>query len=341
MKRIESQAMVKGEGICPLVSVILPVYNGATYLKNAIESTLQQTYENIEIIIINDGSTDDSALIIQQFQDSRIRFFDLPNQGLAATLNWAIERAKGDYIARQDQDDICLPQRFEKQVAFLNDHADCGMVGSWASIVEGDRESGRVHCHPSENAILQFDLLFDNPFVHSSMMIRRAVFETVGLYCTERSRQPPEDYELWSRIARCYPVANIPEILLIYREVPQSMSRTGENPFRSRIMKISRENIAHHLGRDPSDEIISDLVSLVHRDETAPCRFSFREYSNFVRAASERIVKVTGSDSCGLRTRTSGFLVNLRHHYFMRRYGRVLGALLRFGDRAMRRMKIS
>ena len=209
----------------PLVSVIFPVYNGAAYLREAIESILAQTYSNFELIIINDGSKDDSAMIIEQFRDPRIRFYSQVNQGLAATLNRAIGLTQGEYVARQDQDDISLPQRFEKQVAFLQTHPDHGMVGTWAEIWEGDKKTPRMHKHPAETAALKFALLFDNQFVHSSMMICRKVFDKVGLYSIDKTRQPPEDYELWSRVVREFEVANIPEPLVVYREMPGSMSR--------------------------------------------------------------------------------------------------------------------
>ena len=234
----------------PELSVLLPVYNGASHLREAIESILSQTYADFELIVIDDGSTDDSLSILEEYADSRIRVFSHTNRGLAASLNRAIGLAKGRYVARQDQDDVSLPQRFEKQVRFLKEHPTAGMVGTWARILAGNAETGRVHRHPSDNATLKFALMFDNPFVHSSMMIRKSVFDSVGVYTTDPSRQPPEDYELWSRIARAFDVANIPEVLHIYREVPKSMSRDHANPFLDRVVNISAENIARVLGRE-------------------------------------------------------------------------------------------
>lgn len=247
----------------PLVSVLLPVYNGETYLAEAIGSILHQTYGHFELIIINDGSTDGSALIIQKFNDTRIRYYEQANQGLAAALNRAVSLASGEYLARQDADDMAFPQRFEKQVAFLEDHPRHGMVGTWAAIWEETKETTRVHKHPADSMNLKFDLLFDNPFVHSSVMIRKAVFEQVGLYAAARERQP-EDYELWSRVARQFEVANIPEILQVYREVGGSICRTGINPFLDRVVNLSSENLAWWLGRTNPDRHIIDLSALVH-----------------------------------------------------------------------------
>ena len=248
----------------PLVSILLPVYNGAEYLAAAIESILSQTYRNFELIIIDDGSSDDSAKIIREFKDPRIRVYHQENQGLAATLNRAIKLAKGEYLARQDQDDFSLPQRLEKQIMFLEAHRHHGMVGGWAEIWVGNTRSERIHRHPSENHHLQFDLLFDNPFVHSSMMLRRSVFETVGLYSTDKARQPPEDYELWSRVARHFAVANIPEVLLVYREVFGSMSRAGATPFLDRVINISVENLLWVTGKPSPDSHVTDVAALNH-----------------------------------------------------------------------------
>ncbi|MHB8171618.1 MAG: glycosyltransferase family 2 protein, partial [Thermincolia bacterium] len=258
----------------PLVSVILPVFNGAAYLEEAMESILSQTYEKFEFIIINDGSTDNTASIIKKFNDSRIRAYHQKNQGLANTLNRAVKLAAGEYLARQDSDDISLPQRFEKQVEFLESHLEYGMVGTWAEIWQENRKTNRTHKHPTDSAVLRFDLLFDNPFVHSSVMIRRNVFEKVGFYSAEKVRQP-EDYELWSRVAREFEVANIPEILHIYREVQGSICRISENPFLARVVNLSIENLTWFTGKAHPDQKTIDLAALIHgayhRVSPKPC----------------------------------------------------------------------
>lgn len=247
----------------PLISVILPVYNGLPYLEEAIKSVLSQSCRDFELIIINDGSRDDSAAVIERIIDRRIRFYQQENRGLAATLNRAISLAKGKYIARQDQDDISLQYRFEKQVAFLDAHPDVGMVGTGAEIWVGNKRSDRLLVHPADNASIKFGMLFDNRFVHSSVMIRRSVFEDTGGYTEDATRQPPEDYELWSRVMRKYKLANLPEVLLKYREVEGSMSRTGANPFLPNLIKISAENIAWASGHpvDSSDVIAISKLS--------------------------------------------------------------------------------
>ena len=192
----------------PVVSVVLPVHNGADLVSDAIKSILDQTYRDFELIAINDGSTkDNTAAVLDQVAataaDARLRIVHLErNRGLAATLNHGIALARGRYIARPHHDDISLPRRLAAQVAYLEAHPQCGLVGTRAEIRGRNGPGGRYHDHPTDNATLQFDLLTNNPFVHSSVMIRRSALDAVGVYATSADRQPPEDFEMWSRIAR-------------------------------------------------------------------------------------------------------------------------------------------
>src|SRR5688572_15659262 len=238
----------------PAVSVVLPVYNCPRYVGDAIESVLSQTFSDLELIVIDDGSTDETPSVLGRFAGmARVTLLAHANRGLAGTLNRGIELARGRYIARQDQDDFCHPKRLERQVAYLDDQPHCALVGTWAEIWSENQPTGRQHRHPSDTASLKYQLLLNNPFVHSSVMIRKAALDRVGMYCTDRMRQPPEDFELWSRIARENEVANIPEVLQVYRELPGSMSRDGAAPFLKRLVTISAENIAWAAGVLPSD----------------------------------------------------------------------------------------
>lgn len=248
----------------PIVSVVLPVYNCERYLRDAIESVISQTFTCFELIIINDGSTDRSAGIIAAFNDKRIRVFHQANQGLAATLNRGIALARGKYIARQDQDDLSNPDRISLQVAYMEDHPDCVLLGSWAQIMEVDRLVERFHRHPVDEFMLRYQLLFNNPFVHSSVLLRRSALLQVDGYTTDPERQPPEDYELWSRLSRIGSVANIGEVLLTYREIPGSMSRVGPSPFKRRLIMICAENIAAATGLPSDDSSIRAIAALTH-----------------------------------------------------------------------------
>ena len=245
----------------PRVSVVLPVYNGAAYLEEAIQSILTQSFEDFELIVINDGSTDSTESILNALVDPRVRVIHQKNQGLALTLNHGIALARGEYIARQEADDISLPERFALQVAYLDQHPDCALLGSWSTIWEDRQATKRGHQHPSENGELQIRLLFDSFFVHSSVMLRRSALQTSGVYSTDPERNPPEDFDLWLRIARHFKVANLPIPLLVYREVPSSISRVKADLLQSRAIGIACENLQKQLALDASEKNLRDLIA--------------------------------------------------------------------------------
>jgi hypothetical protein len=246
-----------------LVSVVLSVRNGAADVAKAIDTILAQSFSDLELIAINNGSIDATAAVLDGIADPRVRVVHQDDMGLAGALNRGIALARGRYIARQDHDDWAKPTRIEKQVALLEARPDCALVGTRAEIWVGDTPTERAHDHPADDAALRFELMFDNPFVHSSVMIRKSALDDVGGYSTDPERQPPEDYELWSRLGRRYRVANLPERLTIYREVPKSMSRADANPFREKVILISAENLAA-AGDAPPDRRHRDIAAMVH-----------------------------------------------------------------------------
>jgi hypothetical protein len=248
----------------PLASIVLPVYNCEKYVGDAIESLLRQTFTSFELIVINDGSTDRSAEIVSSFHDPRISVLHQGNQGLAATLNRGISLARGTYVARQDADDLSHSDRLAFQVAYMEDHPDCVLLGTWAQMMEKDRLVERYHRHPVDELELRYELLFNNPFVHSSVLMRRSALLKAGGYTSDPERQPPEDYELWSRLSRIGSIANIGKVLQIYREIPGSISRVGPSPFRRRLIMFCAENIATASGLCSDDPSIQALAVLTH-----------------------------------------------------------------------------
>lgn len=235
----------------PLVSVILPTYNAAAYLGKAIDSILAQRYRHFELIIVNDGSTDNTQELLSEYQDPRITVMNQVNLGLPKALNHGIGLAKGKYIARQDADDISLPERLSEQVAFMEQNLNCALLGTWSRITTAmDSEPGnanlssRYHQHPSSNGQLQILLLINNQFVHSSVMIRANCLHSIGHYSENPEHYPPEDYDLWLRIAKSHCIANLPRVLLEYLEVPTSISRTKEQLIQERAKKMSLQAIA-------------------------------------------------------------------------------------------------
>src|ERR1700743_975142 len=154
----------------PTVSVVLSVRNGGSNLPKALETILNQSLSDFELIVINNGSTDGTREFLDQLTDPRLRVYHQEDRGLAAALNRGISLARGRYVARQDHDDWALPTRIEQQVRFLDANPEYALVGTRAEIWVGNHPSGRFHDHPTDDAALRFELLFNNPFVHSSVM---------------------------------------------------------------------------------------------------------------------------------------------------------------------------
>lgn len=209
----------------PRVTVLMAVYNGERYLHEAVKSILTQTFQDFELLVLDDGSTDSSRDIIRMYDDPRIRRLDnAENIGLTRTLNRGIQAAAGALIARQDGDDIAEPDRLARQVAYFDANPRTGLVGTWYrdidadGVVLGDRQL------PCDWVGIRWALLFHCPLTHSTVMFPRAVAERVGMY--DERLDYAADHELWCRIARHYPAANLPEYLLRYRVNPWSMTAT-------------------------------------------------------------------------------------------------------------------
>jgi glycosyltransferase involved in cell wall biosynthesis len=203
----------------PLVSVVLPVYNGAGTIARAVESILSQSYRNFEFLIINDGSTDGTQRLLEAFQDPRICAYQQENRGLVASLNRGITESRGKYIARIDADDEALPERLERQVAFLERHPRVAVVGSAVMVVYEDG-TRRLRRRPLDNAAIVRNIVRICPFCHSSVMMRKSSLGRVGLYdpAKDGSKQLlVEDYDLWVRMIEArYELANLPDVLTRY-----------------------------------------------------------------------------------------------------------------------------
>ncbi len=209
----------------PGVSVILPVYNATRHVSEALKSVLAQSFGDLEIVVIDDGSNDDTVAVVERFSDTRIRLVrNDTNRGIVFSLNRGIEESRGQYIARMDADDIAWPERFARQVAFMEAHPEVGLCGTWVRkfISYGPRW---IQKGPIDSATLKAMLLFATPFVHPTVMLRRSVLDEHGL------RYDPafpgvEDYRLWCEMALVTGLAMVPEILLDYRVSLSSVTGT-------------------------------------------------------------------------------------------------------------------
>jgi glycosyltransferase involved in cell wall biosynthesis len=208
----------------PRVSVVMPVRDGARWLSEAIRSILDQTLSNFELIIIDDGSTDNSHDIIKSIArgEPRIRAMRQDRQGLVAALNCGLSECRGPLIARLDADDRAHPLRLRRQAEYLDCHPDVGLLGTWANQI--DEHGSIVHAlkPPTNSETLRILLTRTNPFVHSSVMLRTRDLRKVGFY--RQAFEGAEDYDLWIRISEHATVANLPEYLVDYRWHPTGLS---------------------------------------------------------------------------------------------------------------------
>ena len=221
----------------PLISVALPVYNGEKYLAEAIESILSQSFTNFELIMIDDGSTDDSLQILRKYEqrDPRVRVVARENRGLTTTLNDSIDIARGEWLARMDQDDIALPHRFVRQLAWLKETA-ADISGSWVERF-GSSDKRVVRLRQTDEAI-KMEMLFCSPFAHPSVMMRTALVKRLRY---DSAWEKAEDYDLWERAAEAgWKMTNVPEVLLLYRVHSSQISTQASNRQKQQAQLIRR-----------------------------------------------------------------------------------------------------
>jgi len=203
--------------VSPRVSVVMPAYNARAFLVRALDSIRNQTYDDLEMIVVNDGSTDDTAQILAAYQqqEPRLRVSHQDNHGLADALNRGCRMARGGYLARMDADDIAYPDRIGAQVDYLDQHPCVAVVGTQARLISGDGQpSAFTSRHPVRSAAVRRLLRRRNVLVHPSVMMRRDAYEQTTGY--RRAVAPAEDYDLWLRILERHDIANLPTVLLDY-----------------------------------------------------------------------------------------------------------------------------
>ncbi len=244
----------------PRVTVLLPVYNGELYLLEAIDSILTQTFHDFELLIIDDGSTDESVALIEGIHDSRIRLVcNGTNKGLVASLNRGIGLAHGEYIARMDADDISLYNRFERQVCFMDANMDVDVCGCWLEAFDGYKNT--IWAPPLSDEEIKSNLFFESVLYHPTVMIRKSALIN-GSYHYDFDYPHAEDYELWCRMMKLCRFANIGEVLLRYRLHDQSIGRRKADIQVMSAGKV-RHKLLKELGIKPTgdDLMLHDAIS--------------------------------------------------------------------------------
>lgn len=223
----------------PKVSVIIGVFNGERYLRDSIESLFVQTFGDIEIIVVDDGSTDGTSGILASLRDSRLRVIRQQNRGLAASLNAAARVATAGILARHDADDISLPHRLARQLARFEALPRCAVLGTWMIEIDADgRELGikRVGTSPGW---IRLVMTYRDPFFHPTVMIRREALEAIGGY--DESIRYSQDTDLWRRIVLRFDVANLGETLYKYRIHPDKIGETRRREQQCTLRDICRQ----------------------------------------------------------------------------------------------------
>ncbi len=232
----------------PLVSVLMPVWNGELWVREALESLESQSFRDFEIVIVDDGGRDESISIIQSMRLSHTRIVKGPKQGLAGALAVGVEQCRGKYIARLDQDDVCDPTRLLKQVSFMERHTDCVVLGSQANEIDMlGRRIGQIVVPTSDEAI-RLALLIRNPMIHSSIMMRRDAVLKVGNYQKPSDSVFPEDHSLWARLSEVGMMANHREPLISYRRSMNSISQLHADLLAQASGQIASEYFERQMG---------------------------------------------------------------------------------------------
>jgi glycosyltransferase involved in cell wall biosynthesis len=242
----------------PRLSVVMPVRNGARWLAEAIDSVVRQTLSDLELLVIDDGSTDETPQILREWlgRDGRIRLLRQKDLGLVAALNYGLAEARGRFLARLDADDRAAPERLERQIRVLDNDPSIGLLGSWAQrIDEHGRPRGSLKPKTTPQQLV--DILTDaNPFIHSTIMFRTEIARGLGGY--RIAFEAAEDYDLWLRMSEVTRLANLPEPLVQYRRHGGNVTtrKAIRQAFSVRLAQRAAR-IRRRTGCDPATDLTS------------------------------------------------------------------------------------
>lgn len=298
----------------------MPVYNAEKFLKEAIDSIVNQTYDDWELIVVNDGSTDESENLILSYADSRIKYSKNDgNKGIVYTRNKMIYMAKGEYIAFLDSDDIAMPERLKQQVDFLDFNPEYAMCGAWGIMIDERGEQIKKINLATQDADIRYSLLFASTFIQSSVMIRKQVLRENSY---NEEYPVAEDYDLWCRLSRKYKLKNIAVHLTKYRWHGDNISQEKKALMDDVIKKIYKSQLSY-LGVEASDREL--LLHAAMRDKSL-LNLSVNEYLAELKPWLRKIATVKNdkmTDKLTLRT-----IVDFRWIYACKEWGSKLQMLL-------------
>lgn len=296
-----------------LISVIMAVYNGEEYLKPAIQSVLDQTYKNFEFIIVNDASTDNTVNIIESFRDERICLVhNEKNLRLAASLNKAIAMAKGKYLLRMDADDICFPDRFEKQVAYMDKHPEIGIAFGSVLKFSGDTVLKEIDSNEKKPEYIRATMLFFNTVYHPNVIMRREVCQE---YKYREEYTVAEDMDLWLRAGEKYRIANMNKHTLLYRIHSKQVTTSCSDKQRQQEILMKKFFLERLLGTVSEEEEnlhsrISYRRDVVEKEELLAWLGKLYHANKKQKQYDEKIFE-------NVLVRV-GILVSIYNHYFIK-----------------------
>ncbi len=301
----------------PLVSVVLAAHDADRFLGAAVASILRQTFTDLELVVVDDGSQDGTPDLLASIADPRLVVLrSEERQGLATSLNLGLDQARGRYVARLDADDVAMPDRLERQVERMRSSPGLAVLGSAVCELDSGNRSGAVHAMPVSPLEVRWHLLFSSPFFHPSVLVDRELLEREGLRY-DPSYLESEDYELWSRLLVVGDGANEPEPLLLYRVHSEQASQRRRDVQRDFQLQIARRQIARVAPELTPDDV--DLAWQVGAGERLPPELAERAVSSFVElvhgfearhpeggsaireVAARRVLRIAVGDGAGER----------------------------------------
>jgi glycosyltransferase involved in cell wall biosynthesis len=268
----------------------MPLYNTESYVGQAIQSLLSQTYRDFELIIVNDASTDTSLEIVKTFNDTRLRILNnKKNSGIVFSRNKGLREAKGEFIAPFDSDDLAVNDKFEKQIGYLKKHKELGMIGSWARMIDENglllKNKWKLSASPEQIPAI---MLFRNYFVQSSVVIRR---EAVPVGGYSPGFDVVEDYKMWTEVLRICKAWNLPEYLVHYRIHREGATqRDAEGLFKkeAELLKL----IYEPLGMKINDSL-AKLILLIRNSDAITNKETLDEVEDFLSILNKQNAKLS------------------------------------------------
>ena len=268
----------------PLVSVVIPLYNKERYITKTIHSVLSQSLQDLQIIVVDDGSTDQSAMLARTIGDHRVRVVTQENAGVEIARNTGLKASDSRFIVFLDADDVIYPQCLEQQSRRLEGDSALVAVATWAHQIDAKgRVIGRLRC-PHTDRDIRYQMCFSNPFVNSSVMTLRSVIESIDGYDATRGPRFAEDYDLWLRLSTRGSLAAVPRYLTAYRLLNESRSQSSLTRLQNSANLLSCDYLSRIYGLQ-DEPLLQELIAVLNSAEDARKRkFTYQDLSQHLNA---------------------------------------------------------